>query len=283
MTDCFHCRRHPGPDADCDDHCHHAEARIGLLCYRCVTDIRDSLDMIVKADVWLASNTAPKGAGGPGGERSLPGGTDRLSWLEGSDMIADVDSWCRLLVEETGATMPSPGLRNGVTWLRGRLERELAHAEWVGEFSAAMSSWARLGKRLCGWTDAGVWIECPSPWGETTCGRRLRVDIAELDVDVLCRRCHTKWSARRLVLVASEVSDGWADADAIEAVLMIPTRTLRQWGRSGKVRRRGGQYALADVRAMRDGRAQGRPRDHRARDTAGKVAGARKIVGIILA
>ena len=126
---------------------------------------------------------------------------------------------------------------------------------WVDEFLSDVEWWARQGARLCGWLDEGpgVRIACPAPWGADECGRTLRVDAARPEDVIVCRRCRTEWTTGRLILVALDGSDEvWVDAQAIEAVLAVPSRTLRHWAQHGKIRRRGERYALGDVQRLRN-------------------------------
>lgn len=96
-------------------------------------------------------------------------------------------------------------------------------------------------------------VPCPAPTavededggiGFATCGRPLLVDGT---LTTWCRGCGTAWETARLLAVAGADADIWLDAEAVSEHLGIPERTIRHWGRTGRVERRGMLYRLADI------------------------------------
>lgn len=91
-------------------------------------------------------------------------------------------------------------------------------------------------------------VPCPAliEHGETIieCGRPLVVNAAET---TYCRGCGTEWPTTRLLAVAGRDADIWLDAEAVSEHLGIPERTVRHWGKVGKVARRGMLYRLSDI------------------------------------
>ena len=256
MTDCAICtRHHPTADGDCGDRCHHTDATIGLICDRCHLRILRHLTTIETAWHISAGGAITTGRGG-GNERSLPGGTEWLNWRQGNELRGCLVGWARVWHEDADADLPWPAttIEALLTWLRIHLHGYGAHHEAVADFAAELSDWARAAARIIGDTPTGQIVTCPGIVED--CGQRLRVNLADPDAEIHCRRCATTWTAGRLLLLGtSGDADAWADSEAIHAVTGIPERTLRDWGAKGTVRRRNGLYHVGDVQAARIGRA----------------------------
>ena len=94
-------------------------------------------------------------------------------------------------------------------------------------------------------------LRCPTITDTgTTCGCFIRWNDGA--TEVTCPRCHATRTPEWLLLLGAD-GDAWADAEAIAAVAGIHEATIRRWARSGKVRKRGMLYSLADVHAQRVG------------------------------
>lgn len=98
-------------------------------------------------------------------------------------------------------------------------------------------------------------VACPALVEDVECGAML--NFAGLDDDeVECRKCRARWSPARLLAVAASVdAEGiWIDAEAAGVAVGVDPSTVRRWARSGRVRRQGQRYSLADIKANVDTR-----------------------------
>ena len=247
-------RHHPNDDGECTKGCRHRETDQGLLCGPCAQRIRDDLDVIVWA--WQETEEPPTltvGGSGRSNEPVLPGSCDWFEWRSGRPVMDVCASWARdwhECLQETDPTLlwPAQTVEAVVGFLRQHLDTFGVGHPAIDDFARELAPVARYARRLIGDVPSGQVILCPGLAGP--CGRRLRIDMADLDATVKCRGCETEWTAGRLILNAAD-SDGYADAEAIEAVLRIPQSTLRRWARAGIVDRRGQCYSISDAQAVR--------------------------------
>lgn len=240
MTDCHICTRHTlTGDGDHTSRCRHTRATTGNLCQPCAQRIRDDLDAIAAA----CGCTPPgHGPGAGSGERSLPGGTEWLDYQHGRELVDLLASWARVWHEDANADLPWPArtIPALATWLRTHLDTVGARHEAVADFAHELHAHAQRARRLLGDIPAGHIVPCP-------CGRRLRAEAHNLDADIVCRGCGTRWTARSLIIHAGD-DDAWLDAQAITEWLGVPASTLRRWARGGHVQRRNGLYLVGSVR-----------------------------------
>lgn len=244
MNDCVICARHrPTPEGDCTPRCRHRAADQGRLCAPCVQRIRDDLDAIV------AAMNCPPPTHGPGagtGERALPGGTEWLDMRQGAELRGWLHSWCRVwhedaTTDDTSPAWPAVHIVAMSAWLRVMLETVGVQHEAIAEFAQELRDWASRARRLTGDIPSGHIVPCP-------CGRRLRVEAHDMDAEVTCRSCGTRWSARSLVINAGD-DDAWLDWQAIEEYLGVPRRTLFRWASVGRVERQHGLFRVGSVKA----------------------------------
>lgn len=96
-------------------------------------------------------------------------------------------------------------------------------------------------------------VACPSLTDDGPCNASLRFSGLE-DNELACPRCGSVWSPARLLAVATDADAGsvWVDAEAAGVAVGVDPSTVRRWARSGKVRRSGQRYSLADLRAAVD-------------------------------
>jgi hypothetical protein len=247
VTDCAICtRHHVDAEGRCQG-CRHREADLLAVCGPCAQRVRDDLDVILAA--WQAPEAVTCGSG-RGNERPLPGGTEWLSWKQGADIRGTLGSWARVWHEDLSGILeavvwPGDSPTAILQWLRHWWETFGAGHEAVAEFATEVGELAAQARRLVGDTPTGQVVLCPGL--DDDCGRRLRVDVADLDSRVSCWACGTEWTARSII---ARGGDGWADAEAIEHYTGTPASTLRRWAKAGKVRRRGLTYSVADVRLV---------------------------------
>lgn len=243
MTWCAVCTRHVLDQGEHTDRCRHNDATLGNLCGVCAQRIRDDLDAIVAA---LDCSPPSHGPGSRSGERALPGGTEWLDWRQGAELLGVLESWCRcwhedVTTDDAAPVWPRRTIVDMCRWLRAMLEQFGAGHEAIADMADELAAWGRRARRLTGDLPAGHVAPCP-------CGRRLRVDAADMDATVKCVGCGAKWTVRSLVIQAGD-DDAWLDPDAIEAWTGVHPRTLRRWAAAGKVEREHGLYRVGSVRA----------------------------------
>lgn len=257
MDDCALCSRHvPAAtdesgavtDDNCTDACRHREPSTGSVCCAvCRLRVRDDLDSIVAAWLTLDANpTIASGSSGGGGEPPTPGGIDRLDYLYSAREL--LVSWARAFGEDYSLRLPANDMRAIGAWLRIAWEALAHNHEAVVDVADEWHNAAREGRRLSGQTEQGSLIPCQSPEGADVCGRMLRVDVADLEQRVTCRKCSTEWTGARLLSVAMDDADPYLDAEAMSHIYQVPSRTLRHWATTGKVRRSHSRYSVVDVR-----------------------------------
>lgn len=247
MTDCAVCSRHVIADGACSDRCRHREAHVGNLCGPDMQRIRDDLDAIVSA---MNCSPPTHGPGAGSGERALPGGTEWLDWREGSELRGVLESWCRVwhqdaTTEDAAPVWPRTTVVDMCAWLRMMLESFGAHHEAIADFAQELRDWGARARRLTGDIPSGHVVPCP-------CGRRLRVEAHDMDAEVTCRGCGTRWTTRSLIIYAGD-DDAWVDWQAIEEWLGVPRSTLYRWASAGKVERSHGLFRVGSVRDMARG------------------------------
>lgn len=253
MDDCALCSRHVPArtdesgvvtDDNCTDHCRHREPATGsTACAHCILIVRDDIDSTTLA--WLtldADTTAASGQGGRGSERPIVGGLDRLNYI--CSARETLTSWCRAFGEDYSIRLPANDVAQVGAWLRQVWERRAHSHEAAGDFRDEMHDCAREGRRLTGLTEPGTVVPCQT----ADCGKALRVDMSWPDEPIVCRRCGFTWTGARLLSVAMDDADVWLDADAIAHIWRVPSRTLRSWAQTKRVRREHGRYLVADVR-----------------------------------
>ena len=254
MTDCAICHRHhPTADGDCGDRCHHTDATIGLICDRCHLRILRHLTTIETAWHISAGGAITTGRGGSN-ERSLPGGTEWLNWRHNGELLGNLraiaETWHETMNPETN--FPNTTIEDLLGWLRRHLFHTGTHHPEIRTTEEELNDWARTARRIAGMSDQGDPVPCPGL--AAPCGRILRVNANDWDERITCRGCGTQWTTGRLLANAS-VEEAWLTAQDIWHWYGIPERTVRHWGKTEQVRRRGNLYNVGDVQNQRRGRA----------------------------
>ena len=242
MTYCHACSRHTLINGACSDQCQHREAHRGNLCGPDLQRVRDDLDVIA------AAMTCPPPAKGPGagnGERSLPGGTELLDFRYSGELLACLESWCRVWHEDmtdddTAPVYPARTVVHMCAWLRVNVETFGCQHEAVSEFAQELRDWGSRAKRITGDIPQGNVVPCE-------CGRRLRVEAHDMDAEVTCRGCGNRWTTRSLIIRAGD-DDAWLDTEAMTAWTGVPRSTLHRWASRGRVERRHGLFRVGSVR-----------------------------------
>ena len=252
---CHVCERGPRPDE---------QPWPEPVCPRCVQQMRADLDRVTAAWQHLCAQQQPTSVGqGASSERPLPGGAGRLAYIAGG-MTSPTGRLAAIAVclhetitgVDAGHTpvIPVATLPLIASTIRADLDRGGLADPQIDVHARTLSALAALGTELCGWSDQGQWVKCPTMMDDDSlCGRRLRVDAGNLHATVTCWWCHTVWTAAQLLHRAVHADgDAWTDVDSIADQLGLDASTIRQWARSGKVAARGLQVRIPDVVAARD-------------------------------
>lgn len=236
MTDQTPCPRHPNRPPE-PGH---------LLCHACITWM--DRDLAYLAGHWhhlAALHTSTSANSGTRTVHPSPPCPVRVDVLDLADDIqAVVSAWMRLVIEERDLN-PQDSPQNtpqAAVWLR-------RHVDWLsgtpyGDDAADELSDAR--RRLAsiiGDTNRGQRVEC-------ACGNTLRLELADLEATIRCRRCGYSTTAGmllRMVVTGEIVDRDPVDADTITHVTGIPRSTLDRWARAGRIRRDHGRYWYSEV------------------------------------
>lgn len=260
---------------------------VGRLCTACFSRLRVSLTSLPLLAAEVATRVEPASARGGVG-RSAPGSRPPLN-LDAVDpalalielvkgdpssrvpLLEALESWERAVRADNGlvpygvatsthrdplsttATLTNVVRFLGVwlEWMADSVTIDIADFDW--HVSAA-----RRVLRRWSWEDdpRPRWrVPCPTERVAGTCASVLDFEGLE-DEEVACRACGRRWSATRLLLVASTVDTAavWVDAEAAGVAVGVDASTVRRWARSGRVQRRGQRYNLADIRGCADTR-----------------------------
>jgi hypothetical protein len=92
----------------------------------------------------------------------------------------------------------------------------------------------------------GTRLACPAIQDDgAECGTTIRLEPG--GDAVTCHGCGHAWTAMWLLQVAGAGIDAWADLEACSRYSGLSERSIRRWAATGRVRRRGLLYSLADL------------------------------------
>jgi hypothetical protein len=219
--------------------CHHCADRLaGLL-----GDLGDRFATLMDADELIPHGSGERGSPGfgprsPAVDALLVHSDVRTKWTSehGHGALAAVESWARMIREETGAGVPAG---------RATMSRELATirfnwnfvlgAPWLDGFAdeirdvlRSLTMAGRLTERVIRVGPCPVTIDT-YVYGmdpvSTTCGATLTVR-ADAD-EIRCRSCGCVWPRSQWW----QLGDPWTDYAALSEELSVPAATLRWWCR----------------------------------------------------
>jgi len=242
-------------------------------------DLADRYATLQTADELIPHSSGERGSPGfgprsPAVDALLVHSDVRTKWSSehGYGALAVIESWARLIREETGAAVP-PG--------RARMDRELRtirfhwdhimRSRWVDEFarevqeaSRALTMAGRLTERVMrigpcpGLVDAGD----AAITGETVyrvCGETLLVRASA--EEIRCRACGATWPRP----LWWHLGDQWADYALLAHDLGVPVTTLRRWAHEDEQRgqawakeRRGRRNLVSRVDALAAAQRRGK-------------------------
>jgi hypothetical protein len=138
------------------------------------------------------------------------------------------------------------------TWLHRACTDHMA----IDLFAAELrQQWAAM-REGANETPPNSWvIPCPADVdtsdGIATCGKAIKITDVDMETLVTCPTCHTHWRVGRLLYVGAATADGgiYVDAEAASQYLGVTERTLRQWAKSGKIKRERGRYDITGLTA----------------------------------
>lgn len=261
MSTCAICTRHaPHPDdTECGPGCRTPATTCGQACTRCRQHLADQLTDLVELHALISAPTWPTpGAGGPrSADTPLPGGTERLNWLQGADTLDVLNDWITLLADTANlATRTKPTLTQAANHLHQHLDTICRQLDALPDLAEELRHLTWRGRTLAGTHSAGTRIACPAPHPNGNpnreCANLLR--LADTDPDpVRCSRCGTPWTREWLIRVGLDTrAEIWQPADIASTLSGIPERTLRRWAEQGHVTRRAGSYELHTIQRHAD-------------------------------
>ncbi|MFD2421648.1 hypothetical protein [Amycolatopsis pigmentata] len=232
-----------------------------MCCDRCAEKLMQVLGDLADryATLQTADELIPGGHGDNGGGRKAPGPRSpavdallihsdiRTRWTSehGYGALAVVESWARMIREETSLDTPPRQMLGTVPEGRATMSRELRtirfhwdyvlRSAWLDDFARDMRdvlhSLTHAGRLTERWIQVGpcpmfVAFDDAAVTGEPIyreCGATLRV---RADDDTLtCRACGSSWPRSQWW----RLGDEWTDYAFLSAELDVPAATLRGW------------------------------------------------------
>jgi hypothetical protein len=234
------------------------------ICYRCKKRLIDALtecpQLAIEAGNCLTPLKGDSASGG--GERSLGISVASLDFNMGNDLLPTF--WVREKMVRKGLNLTLPALLNkGKTRLddiKTSCDFLLTHLEyiikldWLQEFY--LEAIELHGKGLLAARRDKIKstrIQCPGTIGEEEpCLSNLYL-LEDLDSEIICKKCKTKWNAARLVAVKiSDRSQRWLiDIEAAAGFFNLSESMLRKLIKKHKIEKVNGLYSVHDLIDMR--------------------------------
>ncbi len=284
---CSACRCE-SPQAHCDDSRWRPVLAGYRVCARCKQRMMGQLTAILEDYALTVGELQPGSGSGRGADQPIGVRTTALSMLAGHDLLGVLGSWEADWRETLGLApaparwqrSPAGGLRRVrvpqalseiVGFLLANLDRACRLPVAASEYKVDWWEAQRIGDRH--WIDiAGFATElrhldrdmriaarvttlsrptfpCPTMFDDGPCAVRLKIDQTDLDEQIICPLCQTRWTASRLMAVATSDPDYAMTADALGIWLKVTHRQLCRWANAGRVRTLGPLFNLMDTRA----------------------------------
>lgn len=233
-----------------------------LVCSRCKTRTSDQLSGLLEGYALTEGELTPGSGSGRGSERPIGVRVSALSMLAGHDLLGVLGSWERDW-RETFGFAPPPTRQRGertqkvtaslaeiVGFLQTHLDTACRTHPAIDEFarelrllSREMSVAARLSH------PSRLTFPCPTDFDDGPCATRLTIEQSDLDEEIVCPLCQTRWTASRLMAVATSDPDYAMTADALSVWLKVTENQLCRWANAGRIRTTGRLFNLVDTRA----------------------------------
>lgn len=259
----------------CAKHGRKTRLETGHICTRCTARICDDLAAILRlaadAAAWLAPSSSQGGAGKPafGSKPPLnvacldPENTPvpQFPGQQHAPTVLELLEAAEREIREARGYVPygiasTVRASSGVATLTGVVEFLRSEMDWittstafgVEDFAGEVADCVRALKRWDTTEQGGTRyrVSCPTATDDGDCGQTLYVTAGE---DTHCRRCGRTWQHHHLIAVAG-ADEAYVDAAAIAEHFQVQENTVRQWGRRGKVSKRGSLYKWGDVAAL---------------------------------
>ena len=235
------------------------------LCFWCNRKLHSQLDDLVT--YWRSAHAellpGKSGNGGRSSERTIGLNVNALSFIAGDDLLGFLHEWEKLIREARKLTPPALVPR------KPTLEQEIVEAvyfarvhlpwsgtqDWIGDFASELAQIHSLGKTAAkDFAQKVARIPCPTTLGDgELCGTKLKVDRDDPMASFRCPTCDSEWTTLRVIAVAlsNTTSTVWLDAEAIGSYIGIPGNAVHKFAKRNGVNRRGEQYDLGQIIAIR--------------------------------
>jgi hypothetical protein len=230
------------------------------LCTRCQTRTRNQLNEIIKYTTIATTELQPTQNGdGRTTEQSVGINLDALDLITGNDVLPILESWETMYRHEWGYTplgpvtlkratnqtnQPLAQLAGCITFLKHHLDRIATH-DTATDFSHEIASCWYQARNAARRQPRHAWrVTCPTDTNTGECGNTLRITGQDFGQEITCKKCQTLWPTDRLlhVVATSTEAEIWVDTEAAARHTGVPESTLRRWGKTGKIKRKGSLY-----------------------------------------
>ena len=234
-----------------------------MACGRCESMMRSQIADLPKFAHLASQRLQPRQGSTRGTERGFGLSMAALEASCAYDAVAVMENWVRDWRETyhlapygiaTETIAHADLLQHICTFLDAWLHNACTDHVAIDLFAAELrQQWAAM-REGANETPANSWIiPCPADIdydGEVvTCGKPIKIVEVDMEALVNCPTCKTHWRVGRLLYVGASTVDGgiYVDPEAASQYLGVTERTLRQWAKSGKIKRERGRYDITGV------------------------------------
>lgn len=232
-----------------------------MACGRCESIMRSQIADMPRFALLASQRLQPRQGTTRGTERGFGLSMAALETSCAYDAVAVLENWVRDWRETynlapygiaTETIAHGELLQHICTFLDTWLHQACTDHIAIDLFAAELrQQWASM-REGANETPANSWvIPCPADIdldGEVvTCGKAIKIVEVEMEAMVTCPSCKTHWRVGRLLFVGAATIDGgiYVDPEAASQYLGVSERTLRQWAKSGRIKRDHGRYDIA--------------------------------------
>lgn len=204
------------------------------------------------------------GSGGSSNEQSIGINVSALSFIAGTDILGLLHEWEKEIRSERGLTPPAlvkrqPGLGDEI---KVAVEFALTHLpwssqqSWIGDFADELGHLHAMGRNAAKvFADKVARIPCPADDRDgLPCGQNIYIKDGDLMAIFSCPKCHSDWTALRLVAVA--ISAGSApvllDPEAIGHLIGMTSQGVVKFAKRHCLDRQGLRYDLREILTARN-------------------------------
>lgn len=237
--------------------CNSMKPESEILCIKCGISAKIQLAEIVKlleeAENFLQptkGNNANSSS-----ERTIGINVAALNFVAGHDVLGVLLEWQDLIREEL-ALAPRLNLRglvidrvkNAVEFIQVHWYWFSAQESFFPDFVVEIKTLHSTGLRVTGQTPLKIrQIPCPSDLeidGKIRqCGKNLNLDGSDLELQIECKRCATRWTGSWLIMVADK-KNVWLDAESIGFYKQLSPNHVRKISKKFGVAKKNSDYNL---------------------------------------